>query len=234
MSYNKTCLLLLTVLLVSVSLLGVGSVGAQNVTRLSSEDVFMIPAVNGSVRFSVNGTYSFAVLEGDVWVFNNLSLSGSRFSGVLRFSAKDCNVTIHAFRSNFLVYTVEGVGEQVLNLGLNSSRPSHSSEWSVINQDSVFFAEGKNWQLLPDDTLVVCGLLGTLRVMYYNYGYPVNDESFYMQHYVIIFTGIALAVTVTFASIIKLKNKSSSQQQLQQSYPPQKKLKLKNKTRRLF
>jgi len=208
MSYNKTCLLLLTVLLVNIFLLNVGPVGAQEVTSFSSEDVFMIPIVNGSVRFSVNGTYSSAVLDGDIWIFNNLTLSGSRFSGVLKFSAKDCNVTIHAFRSNFLRYTVEGVGEQVLNLGFNSSRPSHISEWSVINQDSVFFAEGKNWQLLSDDTVVVKGLLGTLMVVRYNYGYTVDERAFYLRHSVIILTWVTVVVIVVVALVIKLKNRS--------------------------
>lgn len=208
MDYNKTCLLLWTVLLISSSLLSVVPVEAQRVTRFSSQDVFEIPAVQGSIRFSVNGTYVSALLEDDMWIFNNLTLSNSRFSGVLKFSAKNCNVTIHTFRSNILLYTVEGVGEQVINLGLNSSRPSHASEWSVINQDSVFFAEGKHWQLLPDNTLIVRDLLGTLTVMHYNYGYHVSEGPFYLQHSVIILTGIILAVTVTVAALIKLKNKS--------------------------
>ncbi|MCL2643369.1 MAG: hypothetical protein FWD52_07685 [Candidatus Bathyarchaeota archaeon] len=204
-SHNKLCLLLLSVLLLSVSLLSVESVQAQNVTRFTSYDVFEIPAVNGSIRFSGNGTYASAVLEGDMWVFNNLTLSGSRFSGVLKFSAKNCNVTIHVFRSNAVRYTVEGVGEQVVNLGLNSSRPTHISEWSVINQDSVFFAEGKNWQLSYDNTLVVQGLLGTLTVVYYNYDYHVDDRPFYLRHSVIILTGVMLAVTVAIALVIKLR-----------------------------
>jgi hypothetical protein len=195
------------VLLTSLSLLNVGSVEAQNVTRLSPKDVFENPAVNGSIRFSVNGTYANAMLKDDMWVFNNLTLSGSRFSGVLKFSAKNCNVTIHAFRSNVIRYTVEGIGEQVINLGSNSSRPSHVSEWSVINQDSVFFAEGKHWQLLPDDSMVVCNLLGTLTVMRYNYGYPVNEGPFYLQHSIVILTSIILTITVTIAVVIKLKTK---------------------------
>jgi hypothetical protein len=183
-------------------------VQAQGVTRFSSEDVFEIPAVNGVVSFSVNGTYVDAVLVGDMWVFSNLSLSGSRFSGTLKFSAKDCSVVIHSFRSNNLRYTVEGVGEQVIDLGLNSSRPFHVSEWSVINQDSEFFAEGKYWELLADNSVVVRGLLGTLSVVHYNYGYPAVDERpFYVQHSVIILTGVVLVVTVTFASVIKLKAK---------------------------
>lgn len=208
--HNKTCSLLLTVLLVSFSLLSIEPIQAQNNTRLTPQNVFEIPTFKGTIRFSVNGTYSSATLENDIWVFNNLTLSGSRFQGVLRFSAKNCDVTIHAFRSNILRYTVEGVGEQVMNLGLNSSRSTHFSEWSVINQNSVFFAEGKNWQLLDDNTVVVYGLLGTLTVMHYNYGYPIDDQPFYLRHSIIILTGLAVAITVTFASVIKLKHRKVS------------------------
>jgi len=199
--------LLLAVLLVSFSLLGVVPVKAQDVTHFSSEDVFVISAVNGSIGFSVNGTYASATLVDDMWVFDDLSLSGSRFSGVLKFSARDCNVTIHTFRSNSLSYTVEGVGEQVMNLGFNSSRPSHVSEWSVIDQNSVFFAEGRDWRLLSDDTVVVYGHLGTLRVVRYNFGYSVDDRPFYLRHSVIILTWVAVVVTVVVALVIKLKTK---------------------------
>jgi hypothetical protein len=208
--HSKSCLLLVAVFLVVFAFFGsLGFVQAQDVTYFTPQDVFEIPVVNGSIRFSVNGTYTAAVLENDTWVFNGLTLSGSR-DGNLTFSAKNCNVVIHSFRSSSLRYTVEGVGEQVMNFGFNSSRPSHVSEWSVRNQDSVFFAEGKNWQLLPDDTVVVCGLLGTLTVMRYNYGYPVvDDRPFYLQHSAIILTGVAVVVTVTAASIIKLKTMRS-------------------------
>jgi len=204
---NKNSALALTVLLIGLSLFNILPTQAQNNNNnnLSPQDIFELPEINGSINFSVNGTYTDAILENGVWVFNNLSLSGSRFQGVLKFSAKNCNVTIHFFRSNVLRYTVEGVGEQVINLGLNSSKTSHPSEWSVINQDSVFFAEGKNWHLLSDNTIVVCDLVGTLTVMHYNYGYPIDDRPFYLQHSIIILTLIAVAVTVTVTSVIKWK-----------------------------
>jgi hypothetical protein len=202
-------LLLIAVLLVSASLLSVTPVKAQGITRFSSEDRFEIPATNGSIRFSVNGTYVSAMLDqDDMWVFKNLTLSGTRFSGNLKFSAKNCTVTIHAFRSNVIRYTVEGEGgEQVMNLGLNSSRPSHVSEWSVINQDSVFFAEGKNWQLMSDNTVVVRELSGTLTVMYYNFGYTVDERPFYLRHSIIISTWIAVLIIVTASLVIKIKTK---------------------------
>ena len=204
--HNKTCLLLLTILLVSLFLFNTESVHAQNAIQFSPQKIFDIPAVNGTIRFSVNGTYTEAILHDNMWLFNNLALNGSRFQGNLTISAKNCNITIHAFRSNSVRYTVEGVGEQMINLGLNKST-THHSEWSVRNQDSIWFVEGKNWQLLPDNTLIIHNLLGTLTVSHYNYGYPVDDRPLYLQHSVLIMTSIAVLVTVTFASAIKLKNK---------------------------
>ncbi|MDR0318939.1 MAG: hypothetical protein LBI09_02775, partial [Nitrososphaerota archaeon] len=192
MFHCRVCSFALIVLLVGLSFFGFLSVAEAQGTSFSSGDVFGVPAVNGSIRFSVNGSYTSAVLENDLWVFSNLSLSGSRFSGTLKFSAKDCNVTIHSFTPNRstgngtssscnIRYTVEGDnGEQVINLGGASSRPSHPSEWTVVNQNSVFFGEGKSWKLLPDETVIVKGLSGTLTVMRYSYGYPVDDRAFYL------------------------------------------------------
>lgn len=106
-------------------------------------------------------------------------------------------------------YYVEGEGEQAVNLGFNASQPSDPSEWTVITQDNVFYAEGQNWRLLPDDTMVIYGASGNLTVARYNYGYStIDNQPFFMQHYVIILTAAAVAVTVTTATVIKLKTKT--------------------------
>jgi hypothetical protein len=198
-----------------------GTVQAQRVT-FTSKDVFDIPAVDGTIRFSVTGSYASANLENDTWIFTDLLLNGSRVSGTLKFSAKNCNVVIHSFTpsirssgggdgstvvrgSGSIRYTADDVGEQVVNIGFDPSSPSHPSEWSVIDQDSVFFSEGRTWKLLPDDTLVICGVSGTLRVVRYNFGSLVDDRAFYLRHSVAISTAIIVALTVTFATIIKLK-----------------------------
>ena len=194
-------------------------VEAQGVT-FSSMDIFDIPAVNGSIRFSVNGSYTNAVLVNDTWIFNDLLLSGSRFSGTLQFSAKNCDVIIHSFtpirisgdgnasRSSCSIrYTVEdtATGEQIIHLGSIPNRPSHYSEWSVINQNNVFFGEGKTWKLSPDDTVTVKDLLGTLTVVRYSYGNALDDRAFYLRHSVSISTGILVAITITFTTVIKLR-----------------------------
>jgi hypothetical protein len=182
-------------------------VTAQNVTiSFTPEDVFEIPNGDGSICFSVNGTYTNTVLKDNAWVFTDLSLNGSRFRGNLTFSAKNCEVTIHSFRSGRITYSVEKVGEQLIQLD-SILRPTSPSEWSVINQDDVFFGDGKNWQLLKDNTILVKGLLGTLTVVHYNFGIEVDNRPFYMQHSIIILTGVSVAIVVTVATIIKLKTK---------------------------
>ncbi len=192
------------------------NVQAENITSFTSQDTFKSPAYNGTIRFAVNGTYKEASLENGVWTFNGLTLNNSFPLGNLKFSAKNCNVTIFSYfsmnfnsrRLGYLNYYVEGTGEQAVNLGFNASQPSDPSEWTVITQDNVFLAEGKNWRLLPDDTMVIYGISGNLTVARYSYGYPVDNQPFYMQHSVIILTAIAVAVTVTVATVIKLKTKA--------------------------
>lgn len=147
-----------------------------------------------------------------------MTLNGSFPLGNLKFSAKNCDITVYSYfsmnynsrRLGYLRYYVEGNGEQAVNLGFNSSRPSDPSEWMVIAPGNVFLAEGQNWQLLPDDTLVIQGVTGNLTIARYNYGYPVDNQPFYLQHSIIILTAVAVAITVTVATVIKLKTKGRS------------------------
>ncbi|XHH09495.1 MAG: hypothetical protein ACFCUE_02390 [Candidatus Bathyarchaeia archaeon] len=216
-TFNKTYTLTLTALLIALTLLSLlYTVQAQNITKFTPQDTFENPEHNGTIRFAVNGTYTAATLESGTWTFNGLTLNGSRILGTLEFSAKNCDVTIYSYystsynsrRLGYLRYYVEGVGEQVVNLGFNTSKPSNPSEWTVIAPGNVFLAEGENWRLLPDDTLVLWGVTGNLTVARYNYGYPEDNRPFYQQHSIIILTAIAVAVTVTVATVIKLKTKA--------------------------
>ncbi len=208
-------MLTLTALLIALSLpCLLQTVQAQNFTSFTTQDVFEIPVYKGAISFAFNGSYSSAILENDTWTFNNLTFNNTFPLGTLKFSAKNCDVTIYSFASTnfysrrigYIRYYVEG-GEQAINLGFNSTQSSDPSEWTVVNQDSVFFAEGSNWQLLPNDTLVVHGLSGNLTIARYSYGYQVDNRPFYLQHSVIILTAIAVAITITVATIIKFKTK---------------------------
>ncbi len=191
-------------------------VQAQNITTFTPQETFKNPADNGTIRFAVNGTYTNAKLENGVWTFNNLTLNGSRPLGSLEFSAKNCDVTIYNFYSSnynprrlgYLRMYIAGQGEQTVNLGYNASNPSHPSEWSIITRGSVFLAEGENWQLLPGDMINLWGLTGEVTILRYDYGYLEDEGSFYQQHSVIILTAITVALTVTFATLIRLKSKA--------------------------
>jgi hypothetical protein len=192
------------------------TVQAQNSTSFTTQDTFNIPSYNGTIRFAVNGTYKEASLENGTWTFNGLTLNNSLPLGTLKFSAENCEVTIYSFytanyssrRLGYIRYYAEGLGEQTVNFGFNSSTQSNPSEWTVVTEGNVFLAEGQNWRLLPDNTLNIQGVTGNLTVARYNYGYPVDNQPFYMQHSVIILIAIAVAVTVTLATIIKLKTKA--------------------------
>lgn len=192
------------------------SVQAQDITYFTSEDTFSIPESNGSVRFAVNGSCSEISLVDNTWIFNNLSLNGSFPLGSLKFSAKDSDVTIYSFysgdyfarRLGFLRYFVEGEGIQEINLGFNSSERSDPSEWSVILPGSIFLAEGAEWRLLSDDTVVIIGQTGNISVARYNYGLEADNNPFYVQHSIAILTGIAVAATVGFCVIIKVRIKT--------------------------
>jgi hypothetical protein len=213
---NKTFTLTLTALLIALSLSLLQNAQAQNSIAFTSQDTFKIPENNASVRFAVNGTYTNATLDNGVWTFTDLTLSGSRPLGNLTFSAKNSDVTIYNFyganvnsrRLGYIRMQIEGQGEQTLNMGYNASNPSHPSEWTIITTGSVFLAEGKNWRLLPGDTLTFWGLTGNLTIVRYDYDIAVDDGPFYQQHSVIILTAIAVAITVTVATVIKIKTKA--------------------------
>lgn len=192
------------------------SAQAQVTTYFTSEDTFNIPEFNGSVRFAVNGSSSEISLVNNTWIFNNLSLNGSFPLGNLKFAAKDSNVTIYSFysgnyfarRLGFLRYFAEGEGIQEMNLGFNSSERSDPSEWSIILPGSIFLAEGADWKLLSDDTVVINGQTGNISVARYNYGLELDNRPFYVQHSIAILTGIAVVATIVFCIIIQVRIKT--------------------------
>ena len=105
---------------------------------------------------------------------------------------------------------MNGVGTQMVNLGLNVSKPTSPSEWTVTilgpDGNTVFLAENEGWKLLPDDTMVVTGITGNLSIVHYNFGVNINGNlPFYQAHSIAIITGIVLAITVAVAVVIKIK-----------------------------
>jgi len=190
---------------------------AQARQVFTPSDKFSIPQLNGTISFAFNGSFSSAKLENDTWVFNDLRFNISRPLGNLKVSSENSNMTIYSYQANnffgrsvFLRCNVNGVGTQMVNLGLNVSKPTSPSEWTVTilgpDGNTVFLAENEGWKLLPDDTMVVTGITGNLSIVHYNFGVNINGNlPFYQAHSIAIITGIVLAITVAVAVVIKIK-----------------------------
>jgi len=187
-------------------------VKAQNGKTFTPQDKFIIPELNGSISFALNGSFSSAKLENGTWGFNSQPL------GNLKISVEDSNLTVWSFRSHLIFnrsaqlrYNVQGIGNQTINLGLNSTQPTDPIEWtvtvpSVTVPNTVFLAEGDHWNLLPDNSVVVSGLTGNVSVSHFRFNIPnTSNLPFYEQHSVIITTVSLLAVIVAVVLIIRFK-----------------------------
>lgn len=191
------------------------AVNAQQVTTFTTADHFDIPQLSGSICFAYNGSYTQAKLENNTWHFSNLSINGSRPQGDLAVSASDSNITIYSFSAlgtttaltrKAVRYFAQGTGQQVFNMGINGT--TDVSEWWVTIAGSVFLAEGKDWKLLPDNTVIVNGQTGNIFVVHYNYGATSdNNLTFVERHSVALLTVAVVAVTVTAAVLISVKRR---------------------------
>jgi hypothetical protein len=213
---------LIAVLTVVLTFSNVPLTHGQNFTNFTSADKFAIPNANATINFALCGSYQKATLENDTWVFQNLSLNDSQLRGNLKFSAENSNVTIFTyqannpdFRSSILTYSAQGQGKQTINFGLNRSQSS-STEWMVATPGAetfIFLAEGEEWTLLPDNTVVVTGLTGNVTVVHFNFITPVDTSNlpFYQQHSVAIATASLVVITVAVALVVKVKKKPSGE-----------------------
>ena len=104
---------------------------------------------------------------------------------------------------------MQGVGTQAVNLGLNVSKPTSSSEWSVTIRPAgttVWLAENEGWNLLPDNTVFVTGVTGNLSIVHYNFGATIDENlPIYQAHSIAIIAGIVLSSTFVVAVVIKVK-----------------------------
>jgi len=196
-------------------------------TQFTSKDVFSIPDLNGNIGFAFDGSYAEAKLENNTWAFEGLDLNNTQAVqqfgltnytslGNLKISATNSNVTVLAFLSfNFslpvdmLTFNVEGWGTQTVNLGLNTTEKRPAYEWSIITSDgSSFLAEGSGWKLLDDNSVLVNYGPGNLTVIHYYLNDPsMAGLSFLAQHYVVIFAGVAVIVTVVLAVVISFRRR---------------------------
>lgn len=175
---------------------------AQTATVFTPSDKFPIPQDNGTISFAVNGSYSSATLTDGFWVFTDLRLNVSGPLGTLNVSSLNSNMVIEfygAINYSFgklygISYYANGAGQQTINMGLNSTF-ADPTEWSVIVNDSIFLAKDKGWTLSPDNSFVVTGQTGIVRIIRFGFLNPHGDSNqpFIVKHSVIIVTGISLA-----------------------------------------
>jgi len=182
---------------------------AQNVTDFTAQDNFAIPEKNGSISFATNGSYVEAKLQDHTWTFSNLSLGTSQNRGTLKISAENSNITITDYRigvrSQLIRYIAEGQGTQTINF-INDTKRTHPTEWTVIVSSTNFLAEGKDWTLRSDNTIVVNEQSGNVSILHYRFEMPDNsDQPFYIQHSVALITAAVLAATTVTATIITVK-----------------------------
>lgn len=187
---------------------------AQTRQTFTPSDKFSIPELNGTVSFAVNGSFSSALLENSTWVFTDLSFNSNQSLGNLGISAENSNVIVQSirafnssFRSSRVTYTVEGEGRQTVNFGFTSSQPSSASEWSVNLDGHSFVGEGKGWNLLRDNTVVITDAAKNATVVHYTFIGSFDDSTLplYQRHSIAIITVAAVALTVAITIIIKVK-----------------------------
>jgi hypothetical protein len=198
---------------------------SQTQTNFTTADKFKIPQYNSTINFALNGSYSAATLQNGFWTFKNLKLdfenlsflglNATQGSGDLRISAQNSNITIwarisviYSFPVDLLSYNAEGAGNQTVNLGLNASRSS-SDEWSVIVSDNVFLPMDEGWHLLSDNSVLVWGKTGNITVAHFGFNSEYKNLSFFLEHYVSIFTALLLVAIIFVAIVIRLRNRKS-------------------------
>jgi hypothetical protein len=177
---------------------------------------FSIPAYNGIISFAENGTYSSATLESNTWIFTYLLLNGSQLLANLEISIKNSNVTIISytvtsinFPSNRLSYSVEGEGQQVINMGLGFQ--GNSADW-IVTSNGTFLNTG--WSVSRNGTVTVTGLTGKISIVYFGFTNQLGNSNapFYEQHSIAIAVVLAVVFTVVAAGAVRISVKRHSGQ----------------------
>ncbi len=176
-------------------------------TVFTSVDLFDYPGQNGSMLFSVNGSYASAEFNGSAWQFTDLKVGTFRSANIqnLTASVENSDIAVLYYRivqsnttlgSVSLRYTVKGEGIQVFSFG---ALPPNGFWSATVNGN--FIGPGNDWKIAADGTLIVIGAHSDTNVtlIYYfppNFLQEVYNQPFYIRHSASIVTGAALAVTI--------------------------------------
>jgi hypothetical protein len=193
---------------------------AQPEIAFTTADKFEIPARNGSISFGIDGTYTKAYLENDMWNFENLRFINSEETEKynLKVSATDSDVNITSYRiynrvfagqnttSARLVYRVNRRGIQSFIFELD---PNNGAYGLVI--DGTFESLNHGWKLSSEGNPIVTGAKERATVSYY--GYPssyINRTNSLEEHSVVIASMVFVILIVLLTSIIAIRKKNKN------------------------
>lgn len=225
---SKSSVAITLIVVVGLILCICPNVQAQATTNFTPADNFSIPATNSVISFAVNGSYTSATLQGNVWTFTDLHLDKSPQISILKISTENSNMTILSYSTRntsyqipnqSLRYRIVGEGKVTVNFGTSNANQYSGSDWYVTKagrNQTIFFTLGHDYVLANDGTLTINGLTGNISVTHvFLNGYLGNTSNlpFYQQHSVIIATALVLAVSVAAVIVIRLKTKPASESQ---------------------
>ena len=212
---SKVSAVIAIVLIIFICLSVYPNAQAQTKTSFTSADKFIIPSSNGTVSFAYVGNYSTATLEGNNWVFQNLSMNRSTTLKNFLVSTQNSNITIFSYVSSNLTqtlrlnYAVVGSGKQVFNFGQSRG---NGIDWTVIHTvhgRTVFLTEGVDWKISSNGTVAVNSVAtGNFSVIRYSFANSLSPSNlpFYEQHSVAIATSAAVAIVVVLAVALSIRN----------------------------
>jgi len=166
---------------------------------------FNVPGYNGVITFATNGSYTAATFEDNTWAFKNLRLNGSQPLNSLEISAENSSVMINSYQirtfgfpSDFLNISVQGKGQQVINMGVGAFSGTNV-DW-VVSSNVTFLNSG--WSVSHNGTVTLTGLTGNLNIIYFNFTSQTESSHlpFYEAHSVAI--AVTIGVIATFGAAV--------------------------------
>ncbi|MGO8807194.1 MAG: hypothetical protein ACLQO7_11455 [Candidatus Bathyarchaeia archaeon] len=169
---------------------------------------FRVPAYNGVISFATNGSYMSATFADNTWTFKNLRLNGSQPLDNLEISTENSSVTINSYQtvtfgfpSEFLNISVQGKGQQVINMGVGAFSGTNV-DW-VVASNVTFLNSG--WSVSHNGTVSLTGLTGNLNIIYFNFTSQIGSSNlpFYKAHSVAI--AVTIGVIATFGAAVVVR-----------------------------